>query len=774
MINHLDSSKKLKMKNLYIFLIVFSIQFIQAQQQDLQRANRLFDKTYYSSAIPLYEKVGVKNQTLEVVQKLGDCYYYTNDYDKALGQYALLISSKNLNEDFYFRYAQTLKAKGNYAEADKVMRDFFVASNNKEALEKLDKDIKNLKNVTAIGERFDIRNLVLNTVNSEFGGVILGENLIFAAVKKKPNLFDKSYKWNNESYLNIVSIPVKNANANDSIVTYFSKDLKSAMHESSAVFTKDGKTMYFTRNNSNNGRRGKNADKVSTIQIFRAELVNGKWTNIVALPFNSPDYSVEHPALSPDEKTMYFASDMPGTLGSFDIFSVSIIGSTYGNPMNLGDKINTAKREQFPFVSKDNKMYFSSNGHEGYGALDIFVSEIQNNNFSKAVNVGHPVNSGYDDFAYYVDSDIKEGYFSSDRLGGKGKDDIYSLKETKELRIEDCKQYIAGVITDVDSHLALENAIVILKNGSNQEIEKATTAADGKFSFTVECEANYSVFTTKENYTENSRTFRILSERNKSNDGSMEIRSIEIIKKEEQVALDKKIAADLLIAQQLKAAELVALEQKRKSDAIALQEQKTAEANELKQKKTEEANALKQKKNDDAIALESKRLADLAAIQQLKKDKQVADKKNKEFSAAKEKEKRTAILAAEKDVVNDRGRLIIKTDPIYFDYNMWYIRKDSKRILNRVIELMNKYPEMVVEIGSHTDNRGNDKFNADLSQKRADATRGYILEQGIPKNRISAKGYGETVQIVKCIPEDSCDEEQHELNRRSEFVIKNL
>lgn len=731
------------MKRIYILLIVFSIQFIQAQQQDLQRANQLFNKTYYSQAIPLYEKISDKTQTAEVIQNLGDCYYFTNDYEKAQQQYALLIQtkSKELNEDFYFRYAQTLKAKGRYSEANDIMRKFYLTSNNNMAIEKLNNDIKTLKNVSAIGQRFDIQNLALNTENSEFGTVVFEENLVFAAVKKKPNLFDKTYKWNNESYLNLVSIPLKNINAKDSIVTYFSKDLKSPMHESNAIFTKDGKFMYFTRNNSNNGRREKNTDKISNIQIFRAEFVNGKWTNITALPFNSADYSVEHPALSIDEKILYFASDMPGTLGSFDIFSVSVDGSVYGKPMNLGEKINSPKREQFPFVSKDNKLYFSSNGHEGYGALDIFVSDIQDNSYSKASNVGLPVNSGYDDFAYYIDSDTKEGYFSSDRPGGKGKDDIYSFKETKELLIEDCKQYIAGIITDVDSHLALENAIVILKNSSNQELEKATTTADGKFNFTVECESNYLLFTTKVNYTENTRNLKISGERNKSNNGSMEIRSLENIKKEEQVALDKKIAADLIIAQQLKAAELVAREQKKK---------------------------------DDAIALESKRLTDKEAAEQLKKDKLIADKKNKEITEAKKKEKTAAIVAAEKDVVKDKDRLIIKTEPIYFDYDLWYIRKDSKKILNRIVELMNKYPEMVVEIGSHTDNRGTIKYNADLSQNRADATRNYILEQGISKNRILAKGYGESVPIVKCIPEDSCDEEQHELNRRSEFVIKNL
>ncbi|PKB18683.1 OmpA family protein [Flavobacterium sp. 5] len=742
------------MKRIYILLIVFTVQFAQAQQQDLLRANRLFDKTYYSEAIPLFEKISLKNQTADVIKNLGDCYYYTNQYDKAHAQYTLLIQSKSkdLNEDFYFRYAQTLKAKGKYTEANTVMRNYYQSSNNSVAIEKLDKDIKNLNNVSAIGERFEIVNLEVNTVNSEFGGVVLGDNLVFAAVKKKPNLFDKTYRWNNEGYLNLVTIPLKNVNAKDSIVTYFSKDLKSPMHESNAIFTKDGQTMYFTRNNYINGKRGKDTNKISNIQIYRAELVNSKWTNIVTLPFNSPNYSVEHPALSSDEKTLYFASDMPGTKGSFDIFSVSIDGLTYGLPMNLGDNINTSKREQFPFISKDNKLYFSSNGHEGYGALDIFVSDVQGNSYSKALNVGLPVNSGYDDFAYYIDSDTKEGYFSSDRLGGKGKDDIYFLKEIKNLSVEDCKQYIAGIISDTDSHLALENAKVILRNSSNQEIENAITSMDGKFSFSVECESKYTLFVTKENYTEDSKSLTISKERNKTNDGSMSIRSQEIIKKEEQLATE-----------QLKAAELVALEQKRKADAIALQEQKIADANNLKQKK-----------KDDAIALESKRLVDLAAIQQLKTDKLVADKKEKELAETKKKEKTAAIVAAEKDVVKDKDRLIIKTDPIYFDYNMWYIRKESKKILNRVVELMKKYPEMVVEIGSHTDSRGNAKFNEDLSQKRADATRNYILEQGIPKNRIQAKGYGESVPIVKCVPDDSCDEEQHELNRRSEFVIKNL
>jgi len=709
------------MKRIYILLIVFSIQFIQAQQQDLQRANRLFGKTYYSDAIPLYEKISAKNQTVAIIQNLGDCYYYTNNYDKAQGQYSLLIQGKGkeLDEDFYFRYVQTLKAKGKYAEANNIMRNFYLASNNNVAIEKLDRNIKDLTNVTALGERFDIYNLELNTPNSEFGGVVFGDNLVFAAVKKKPNLFDKTYKWSDESYLNLVSIPLKNANLKDSIVTYFSKDLKSAMHESNAVFTKDGKMMYFTRNNSKNGRRGKNTAKVSNIQIFRAEFVKNKWTNIVALPFNSPNYSVEHPALSPDEKTLYFASDMPGTLGSFDIFSVSVDGSIYGTPMNLGDKINTPKREQFPFISKDNKLYFSSNGHEGYGSLDVFVSEMQNNAFLKPSNIGLPVNSGFDDFCFNIDSESKSGYFSSNRIGGKGSDDIYELKETKPLLIEDCKQYLAGVITDVDTKMALDSSLVVLQNKEKAEIQRVVTSNDGKFSFTVECETGYTVLASKNDYTNNSRNFILKNERNKSSDASMELKSGEAIRKEEKIALD--------------------------------------------QKNKELAAALVLKDKEEALALEK-----------AKKDKEIALKNEKALVEAKKKEKEANIVAKEKDVIKEKNRLIIKTEPIYFDYDLWYIRKDSKLILNRVVELMKKYPEMMIEIGSHTDNRGAIKYNAILSQNRANSTREYIIGQGIDPKRIVAKGYGETVQIIKCIPEESCSEEEHELNRRSEFVIKKL
>jgi len=710
MINHQDSSKMKNMKKLFLVIFVFSIQFINAQDQELERAKRFFDRTYYTESIPLYEKIVSEKPSAEAVRNLADSYYYTNDLKKAQRYYRLLIKSYNqdLDRNYYFKFAQTLKATNSHEEANVALKEYYSKSANAQDLINFESDVKTLENISAIGNRFEIKNMAFNTANSEFGAVKHNDSLVFASVKKKAGLFDKVYKWDNETYLNLVSVPMKNINSKDSIKYYFPKELKTSMHESNVIFTKDGKTIYFTRNNFKNGRRGKNEEKISNLQIFKAELVNGKWTNESSLPFNGDNYSVEHPALSSDEKTLYFASDMPGTLGSLDIFSVAVNEGAFGTPQNLGAGINTDKREQFPFVSKDNKLYFASDGHLGYGSLDVFVSEMENGTYNKANNVGLPINSNLDDFAFNIDSDTKEGYFSSNRAGGKGSDDIYQLNEIKALVIEDCKQFITGIITDVDTKLPLENAVVALQDSNKKQINSVTTTADGKFNFTVVCESSYTVLASKENYSNNSKALVSGKVRDYSNDASMALKSLEVIKLE-----NKKLE-----------------EEKKQQEALALIALKEAET----------------KAKADAIVQ----------------------------AEIKKKEKVNQILAQEKDVVKDKDRLIIKTDPIYFDYDLWYIRKESKVILNRVFDLMKKYPEMVVEIGSHTDSRGDLKYNAELSGKRAQSTKEYLVESGIDAKRIIAKGYGESVPIIKCKTDESCTEEQHELNRRSEFVIKKL
>jgi outer membrane protein OmpA-like peptidoglycan-associated protein/tetratricopeptide (TPR) repeat protein len=712
MTNRQDSFKISIMKKFLLsLLLVCTIHTITAQDQDIDRAKRYYERTYYSEAIPLYETAVNENvRTLEVIRNLADSYYFTNDMRNAQKYYQFLVKSfsKDLPAEYYFRLSQTLKSAGNINDANKVIRDYLNTKEDKIAIANFERELKTLGNVIEIGERFKIKNLAINTPNSEFGAVKLGEKLVYSSTKKDPGVFDKVYKWNNESYLNLVTISYKNINKKDSIPTYFSKDVNTKLHESNAVFTLDGKTMYFTRNNT------KNKDKVSNLQIFKSELINGKWTNEKSLPFNSLDYSTEHPALSPDGKTLYFASDMPDSKGSFDIYSVEIIGNDYGTPKNLGDKVNTPRKEQFPFVSNDNKLYFSSNGHEGFGSLDVFVTDIATIQTANVLNVGLPVNSNFDDFAFNINSDTKEGFFASNRKGGKGGDDIYSLQETKPLIVEDCSQIISGIITDVDSKLPIENATLILHDINKKQISTQTTATDGSFKFDVECQKQYILEVSKSDYTSNSQTLRLQKERKKVNDASMTIRSLEKIRQEE----------------------LIALENKKKADIESEKERLKIEQHEKKNKKEK--------------------------------------KEGKPIDIVKKKDDIERIVADENNVkLDDKKRLVIDLNPV-FDYSLWYIRRDTKPLLDKVYALMIKYPKMNLEVQTHTDSRGNAESNRSLSQKRAQSVKDYIVAKGIDAGRIKAIGYGESKPIVKCKNDNSCSEEEHELNRRCEFVVNDF
>ncbi|TCI85339.1 OmpA family protein [Tenacibaculum sp. M341] len=697
------------MKKITIVLFtLISILTIQAQNHNLKRANKYFERTFYAEAIPLYEKALKDGEGIDAVKNLADSYYYTNNMGKAAVNYKYLLKnySKYVDESYYIKYANTLKALGKYKNAHNLLRNYY-KKKNKEKLPSLIEEIEYLEDIQALGNRFTIENLGINTPESEFGAIRQGDTFIFSAPRKEQ--YGKSFGWNGQHYLDIYQTHINNIYLNDSVVTSFSKNINSKLHESNIVFTKDGKTAYFNRNNSEKGKRKTDNKKVTHIQLYKAELVDGKWQNIQPLPFNSNEYSTEHPALSVDEKTLYFASDMPNGFGSFDLYAVEIYNDgNFGEPKNLGPTINTENREQFPFVSNDNKFYFSSDGHPSFGSLDVFVSTISKNSFSKPDNVGFPVNSGYDDFSFNINPTTKEGFFASNRTGGKGSDDIYKIFEERPLKIQKCQQFISGTITDIDSGVLLPNTLVVLTDANGKVLNKHTTNDNGDFKFTVACKVTYVVKASKEGYTKEQKTVIVKKERNKNNDASMELKSLAIIAEEEQKALELK---------KLKEREALALQQKKE------QEQKLKEQEALK------------------------------------------------VTIAKKKEK---IIADEEDIEKEKGKVIVKTDEINFDYKLWYLRRDSKKAIDKVITLMKKYPDMVVEVGTHSDIRGNNRYNLELSQKRATSVRMYFLENGIEPDRITAIGYGETQPLIKCKTEDACTEEQHEINRRCEFVVKKL
>ncbi|PZD78113.1 OmpA family protein [Mesonia sp. K7] len=695
------------MKLKLLFFFIFLSQFIFSQDFQTKKADIYFAKTYYTKAIPLYEEA-LKNDTpTQTLLNLADAYTYTYQVQKAASLYQKILARdpKLMDEKHLFMYLQTLKASGNEQKANETAS---ALSENKTAHKE---NLNYLENVAALGERFQIKNLPLNTAASEFGGTFYRDQLVFAATKKETSLLEKIYYWNNHPYLDLYQIALDSVTKSTN-TKVFSDEINSKLHESNAVFTTDGKTVYFTRNNYLNGKLKRDDQKVTQLQIYKAELIDGKWKNISSLPINSDEFSNEHPALSPDGKTLYFASNRPGGFGSFDIYQVNT--NNFSDPENLGAVINTKHKEQFPFIDDKGNLYFSSDGHPGFGFLDVFIAKPSNNGFGKPDNVGFPVNSGYDDFAYVVNTSTQEGFFSSNRPSGKGSDDIYHFKETQPLMIEDCYQLIVGTVRDKHTNELLSNASVNLIL-DNEEIQKLITDEKGVFNFKILCNNNYKITASKKAYTSDSTFVKTNGKRKLQHERTLYLQSFE---KLEEIKKEQEKQA-------------IAQAEKDKKEAIARAEQ----------------------------------------------EKKKAEEKAKREAAEKEiqKKKRIAKIAeTEKDIIKKDNEYFIKTEPIYFDYDLWYMRKESRAKLQTIITLMKKYPKMQIEIGTHTDIRGNNKYNQELSQKRSNSVQEFLGENGIALSRIKATGYGEKFPIVYCETEEACNEEQHEINRRCEFKILNF
>lgn len=488
--NPLDSSNKklLKMKKILLtfFILIISSQLMVAQ--NLKRANRLFEKRAYLDAAELFLTEESKEQ--EILEKLGDCYYFNTKVEEAVQWYKMLLLEfeDSTNPTYFFRYSQALKGIKNFKEAD----IWFQKYNEKRQLA-TDKNLETLAFFESLNSRikrpYIIHKVSANSDGSDFGVAFFGDKVVFASTRIKGELYD----WNNQPYLDLFQAELNDFDDITNVIP-FSNTINTKMHEANAVFTKDGKTMYFTRNNFIEGKKKGDKEKVVHLKIYKAHLINNEWTNITDLPFNSDDYSVIHPALSTDEKQLYFSSDMPGTIGSFDLFVVDINDNgTYGTPKNLGSKINTEHREQFPFLSSTGNLYFASDGHFGLGGLDIFKSEISNEIFSIPTNLSNPINSNLDDFAFIIDDEREKGYFSSNREGGIGDDDIYRFTQRKIY-------YVKGLVKNMKSLELIPGSLVTLFDKSNNTSNNTIVGDNASYSFEIENNKNYKIRGTRKLY----------------------------------------------------------------------------------------------------------------------------------------------------------------------------------------------------------------------------------------------------------------------------------
>lgn len=648
-------------KILYTALVFIITMSGYSQKLKEAKADKQYDKFAYVDAIKTYERLfekGYKSQ--EMLQKLGNAYYFNAELEKANKWYTELFAlTQDVDSEYYYRYAQTLKSVKDYKKADEMLAKFNQKNGNdlRAKLAASQKDY--LARIKKNSGRYTLENAGINSDKSDYGSAFFNNKVVFASARDTGGLGARKHAWTNESFTNLYAADMGSEGTLSS-EERFGKKLNSKFHESTPVFTKDGKTVYFTRNNFLDGKKGKDAQKTTLLKLYKATLEGDTWTDVKELPFNSNDYSVAHPALSPDEKTLYFASNMPGTLGQSDLFKVSINGDdSYGTPTNLGNVINTEGRETFPFVSNEDELYFATDGHPGLGGLDIFVAKAEKDgSYKEALNVGEPLNSSKDDFGFLIDNKTRIGYVTSNRDGGQGSDDIYRFKETKKI-IYTCEQLLTGVVTDQETGKPLANAKVTLEDQNHTKIKDAITDAEGKFDFGVQpCETKLYLITEKPEYN--------------------------------------------------------------------TKETATITANET---------------GKTFVPIE---------LELGKKPVKPGDDLAKAFG--------------------------IKI--IYFDLDKSFIRPDAALELAKILDVMEQNPTMEIDVRSHTDCRQTAAYNAALSDRRAKSTMAWLISKGIAKNRLTGKGYGESQLVNDCgcepTNQSNCSEEQHQANRRSEFIITKL
>ena len=472
------------MKTIVLYFCIFlSSITLYAQSGKVKQADKLFNKFSYMKAIKLYQsELQKRPNNLHVHKKLGDCYMLLRQPKKAAPYYKRVVKSTDINPIYYYAYAQVLRANGDYKQSKKWMRKFKATGVVDSRVDQFFNNLNFIDLIQKRENRYAIKNSPLNTKYSDFGAVKHNGNTYFVSAREDEDASTKRvYNWNNQPFLDIFKV----SDTSD-IVIRMVDGVNTKFHEGAACFTPNGKYMYFTRNNYFNNKSIKDNQGTNNLKIFKAEWIDDQWQNSIPLFFSSDSYSVGHPAISADGKKLFFTSDMPGGYGGSDIY-VSEIHDRGGvkKPMNLGETINTEGNEMFPFYhALEKKLYFSSEGHLGLGQLDIFSAEKVDGVYQNVTNLGEPINSGNDDFSYYLNDLGSEGFIASNREGGVGDDDIYTFTRKRDFTLK-------GIITDKITNEPLENATVILSDSKGNIVFKIDTEEDGYYEKLIDRDTHF-------------------------------------------------------------------------------------------------------------------------------------------------------------------------------------------------------------------------------------------------------------------------------------------
>lgn len=725
-----------------------------AQSGKLKKADSYYERVAYAEAADIYiELIGSEVDSPALKAKLADCYYQMGDSQRAEEYYSLMVTTVEAKEVDVYNYAQALKENGKYAESDTWMTKFHTMKSDDLRGKIFVENKSYIEQIEAQGTYFSLKHLSVNTPSADFGGYPdANGNAVFVSNRTKRIPVRRTHTWNGNRFLDLYTAKIGTNNELEN-PTFKSRKVNKKFHEGPLCFSPDNKRVYFTRNNMSTGKQRRDGEGVQNLKLYMATIAeDGEWIDERELPINSKEYSVGHPSLSADGKTMYFSSDMPGGFGGADIYKMSVNeDGSFGKPENLGAKINTEGQEMFPWMSKEGLLFFSSDGQLGLGGLDVFVMiPKKDGSFNKLMNVGKPINGPKDDFALIMNSDNLTGYVSSNRASGTGDDDIYSFELLKPLSVN---LSLKGVITEKRSNNLLPAAVVNLVDQNGTIVASTISDEKGNYEFGLEPDLDYTVTVQKDDYFDNQGT---VTTKNLA-DGTELIEKDLTLEKDPGLAL-YALVTDAKTNRPLEGVEMII------TDNFTGEQFGTT----ITELSGDFLKGIADKKIDDRISYN---------IQLLKEGyfpKTVTfNHKIIEPGIINVHELLEGGLTLDASVT-DLSQLV-QINPINFDLNKYNIRPDAAIELDKIVVIMNKYPNMEVELGSHTDCRASKAYNEKLSDRRAKASAAYIKERITNPERIYGKGYGESRLINGCECEGTvksdCSEEEHEKNRRTEFKV---
>jgi outer membrane protein OmpA-like peptidoglycan-associated protein/tetratricopeptide (TPR) repeat protein len=505
---------KIKQIHALVFAFLMATQFLTAQSSRQKKADVMFSKFAYAKAIPLYEEMLVEDDnTFHALQRLAESYLLLRDFEKSIPYFERFIDSDQTPSNYFFKYGMALKSVGKEKEALNWLKRYKKLNKNDKRVKQFLKDGNLASVVFNSRERYEVEPVDFNSEFNDFGAITFNGRIYFSSSRPSQDKNADIYEWDNQPWLDIFYLEESEDSFSGRMsytntIVPMDGEINSEFHESSMAFSTDYKNdtiVYFTRNNFFQNKTGfhevkfkeeKLLEKRNNLKIYKAEKIDGKWTVTRNLKINADHYSTGHPSVNPNRTKLYFASDRPGGYGGTDIYYCDIHPrGGVGKPINAGPIVNTAGNEMFPFVNNEGKLFFSSDGHVGFGQLDVFATITnENDEVVDVINLGKPINSEKDDFSFFSNEDGTQGFVSSNRKGGEGGDDIYKFDFTPSL-------YLEGHVYDAVNDQPLDSVIVQLtKDNGDTYIKEVVTDKNGYYRMFINRNVDYTLSLTRKTH----------------------------------------------------------------------------------------------------------------------------------------------------------------------------------------------------------------------------------------------------------------------------------